>query len=243
MKPLFLSFVLPAYNEEDSINELLQRVTSSMKSVDANYELIFVVEGEDMTIDRLCEFKVNNPEININIFYQKKPLGLTNAFKKGFNNVSQESTHVVTMDVDLNHNPEELPLLIEKAKQGYNLVIGSRALKGSRTLNVPPLKMLLSKFSNFIFNKAFDIAVKDKTGGFRMIDTATVKEIFPLLKSQGFEGLMEFLLLANRAKKTFAEVPITMRFRKHGKSKVKLWPVGKSYLKLLLRRNKIRRGK
>ncbi|HLD33487.1 MAG TPA: glycosyltransferase [Candidatus Nanoarchaeia archaeon] len=239
-KEMFISFVLPAYNEEESIPELLARITTSMKSINSDYELVFVIEGTDNSLAILEEFKKANPKIRIKIFYEKEPRGIMNAFKFGFNNIAAEATHVVTMDVDLNHYPEELPRLIEKAKQGYNIVIGSRAIEGAKRLKVPLLKTILSKFSNFVFDKMFDIKVKDKSSGYRMFDAATIKEIAPLVEAKSFEGLMEILLIAANKKKTFIEVPITMIFRKYGESKVKLIPVGKGYLRLLLRRKKIR---
>lgn len=238
-KKMFISFVLPAYNEEDSITELLTRITKSMATITSNYEIVFVVEGNDGTVRKIKEFQKSSPA-RIYTYYQKEPRGLMKAFIFGFNSVSPETTHIITMDVDLNHYPEELPRLISKAEEGYNIVIGSRALKGGKTLEVPLLKRVLSKFSNYVFNKTFKIDVKDKTSGFRMMDSATVREVSPLVHSKGFEGLMEFLLIAANKKKTFAEVPITMIFRKHGISKVRLFPVGKGYLRLLLQRRKIR---
>jgi len=237
---MFISFVLPAYNEEESIPELLARITNSMKTIAADYELVFVIEGTDNSVDVIDEFKKAHPDLKIKVFYEREPRGIMNAFKLGFEKVSPEATHVVTMDVDLNHYPEELPRLIEKAKEGYNIVIGSRAIAGAKRLKVPFLKTILSKFSNFVFDKAFDIKVKDKSSGYRMFDAATIKEIAPLVQAKSFEGLMEILLIAANRKKTFAEVPITMIFRKYGESKVKLIPVGKGYLRLLLRRKDIR---
>ncbi len=173
--------------------------------------------------------------------YQKKALGLMGAFKKGFENVSKKTTHIVTMDVDLNHKPEELPRLIEKAMEGYNIVIGSRAVKNAKIKNVQMWKRILSKIVNFVFVVLFGIRTGDKTSGYRMIDIETIKEISPLVKSRGFEGLMEFLLIANRRKKTIAEVPITMIFRKYGESKLRFFRVSKGYLRLILKRNEIMR--
>jgi glycosyltransferase involved in cell wall biosynthesis len=240
---MYISFVLAAYNEEESVHELLTRITTSMKTITDQYELLFVVEGTDKTKENIEMFHTAHPELNIRVLYEKEPRGIMNAFKKGFSNVAPETTHVVTMDVDLNHYPEELPRLVEKAKQGVNVVIGSREMDGAKRMNVPWLKIVLSKFSNYVFNKAFNINVGDKTSGFRMIDIETIRQVAPQVEATSFEGLMEILLIASRENKTFAEVPITMVFRKHGESKVKLIPVGKGYARLLLRRNKILKRK
>ena len=235
MSTLFISYVLPAYNEEKNVLILMDRITSAMKDIKEEYEVIFVIEGKDQTYPILKKYQEEHPQIKMKLFYQPEPLGLTNAFKKGFENISDQSTHVVTMDVDLNHKPEELPLLIKKAKEGCNVVIGSRALEGAQVMNVPTWKRIISKFANTVFNKAFKIDVKDKTSGFRMIDAATIKEISPLVRAKNFEGLMEFLLIANYKNKSMAEVPITLTYRQHGETKFRLFNAGIGYARLLMK--------
>lgn len=235
MSKLFISYVLPAYNEEKNVLPLMERITSAMEDIKEEYEIIFVIEGTDQTFPILQKYQEEHPHLNMKLFYQPEPLGLTAAFKKGFENIAEKSTHVVTMDVDLNHKPEELPLLIKKAKEGYHVVIGSRALEGAQVMNVPVWKRMISKFANTVFNKAFKIEVKDKTSGFRMIDAQTIREIAPLVQARNFEGLMEFLLIANCRNKSMAEVPITLTYRQHGKTKFRLFNAGIGYTKLLLK--------
>ncbi len=235
MSKLFISYVLPAYNEEKNVLLLMERITSAMKDIKEEYEVIFVIEGTDQTYPVLQKYREEHLHLKMKLFYQPEPLGLTSAFKRGFENIAEESTHVVTMDVDLNHKPEELPLLIKKAKDGYNIVIGSRALAGAQVMNVPTWKRMISKFANTVFNKAFKIEVKDKTSGFRMIDAQTIREIAPLVEARNFEGLMEFLLIANCRNKSMVEVPITLTYRQHGETKFRLFNAGIGYAKLLLK--------
>ena len=235
MPKLFISYVLPAYNEEKNVLPLMESIASAIKNSKEEYEIIFVIEGNDQTYPLLQKYQEEHPQLKMKLFYQPEPLGLTNAFKKGFENIAEESTHVVTMDVDLNHKPEELPLLIKKAKEGYNVVIGSRALDGAQVMNVPTWKRIISKFANTVFNKAFKIEVKDKTSGFRMIDAQTIREIAPLVQARNFEGLMEFLLIANYRRKSMVEVPITLTYRQHGETKFRLFGAGVGYAKLLLK--------
>ncbi|MDP3698736.1 MAG: glycosyltransferase [Nanoarchaeota archaeon] len=243
MSKLFISYVLPAYNEEENVLLLMDKITSAMKDIKEEYEIIFVIEGTDQTYPLLLKYKEEHPEVSMRLFYQPEPLGLTYAFKKGFENIAEEATHVVTMDVDLNHKPEELPLLIKKAKEGYNVVIGSRALDGAQVMNVPAWKIMISKFANTVFNKAFNIEVKDKTSGFRMIDAETIKEVAPLVQAKNFEGLMEFLLIANYQNKSMAEVPITLIHRQFGETKFHLFKTGIDYARLLLKQKYRKRKK
>lgn len=206
-----------------------------MKDIKEKYEVIFVIEGKDQTYPLLLKYQEEHPDVSMRLFYQLEPLGLTNAFKKGFEHIAKEATHVVTMDVDLNHKPEELPLLLKKAKEGYNVVIGSRALAGAQVMNVPAWKIAISKFANAVFNKVFNIEVKDKTSGFRVMDAETVREVAPLVQAKNFEGLMEFLLIANYKNKSMAEVPITLIHRQFGETKFNLFKTGIDYARLLLK--------
>src|SRR3989338_6913517 len=235
---MFLSFVLAAYNEEENVLPLMDQITQEMRNILSDYEVVFVIEGKDQTYPILQQYQQEHPQIPIKLIYQAEPRGLTSAFKTGFENVSPQTTHVVTMDVDLNHKPEELSRFLPKAKEGYNIVIGSRALAGSAVNEVPLWKRAVSKIANTVFNKAFKINVKDKTSGYRMIDIGTIKEIAPLVQSRNFEGLMEFLLIANKKGKKIAEVPITLTYRQHGDTKFKLFHAGKGYVKLLLNINR-----
>lgn len=230
----FFSFVLPAYNEEKNVLPLMEKITAAMSSIGKPYEILFVIEGQDQTYPLLQEYQQKHPEIQLKLLYQPTPLGLMNAFKKGFVNISEQASHVITMDVDLNHDPQELPRLMEKSQAGYNIVIGSRALSESRVLAVPAWKRAVSKIANGVFNTVFKVGVKDKTSGFRIIDAQTIKEITPKLKTRNFEGLMEFLLLARKMNKTMAEVPITLTYRQYGETKFKLLHSGKDYAKLLI---------
>jgi len=239
METMYISFVLPAYNEEMNVLPLLKRLTNSMKNITKNYEILFVVEGNDNTLNILKKYKKEHPSMPLRYLYQKEQLGLMNAFKKGYNNVSPKTTHIVSLDVDLNQSPEEMPRLIKKSKEGYDIVIGSRYVPNSKVKDVHLWRRALSRVGNIFFRIAFNIKVGDKTCAYRMIDIRTIREIIPLVKSGGFEGLMEFILIANRKNKSIAEVPITMRLRKHGKSKLIVMKVFKGYFKLLMERSRI----
>ena len=111
MSALKISAVIPVYNEEEVIDEFSGRLLESLKETSDDYEIVFVVEGEDKTMEKLREFSSVNP--NVKLDYNQKRLGLGKAMKRGLSLVSHGTDHVLTMDADLNHRPEEIGKLLE----------------------------------------------------------------------------------------------------------------------------------
>src|SRR5690348_4379242 len=106
-----LEAVILLYNEEEVIDEFSDRLVKSLDNLGMNYEIIFVVEGTDATLDKVRAVANTNPRIRVD--YNEKRLGLGKAMKKGLGLVDPKSTLVLTMDADLNHDPEEIQSLLE----------------------------------------------------------------------------------------------------------------------------------
>lgn len=231
---MFLSIVIAVYNEERNVRELTERISSAVKKIESNYELIYVIDGEDKTYPIL--YKMQKQNRHLKLFHSVKPRGFANSFRKGFKEVSQKATHILTMDGDLNHQPEEISNLIETMnKLNADIVIGSRYIAKGRTFNVSLWKRCVSKFANLILEKALGIDIKDKTSGFRLYKSKVIESILPNLICQNFEFLMEILILAKRNKYKIVECPINFKMRIYGKSKFQLLRAGMGYLRLLLR--------
>ena len=226
-----LSVVIAAYNEEKNIGELTSRLITVLDLNKIPFQILYVVEGEDKTIDVLKEYC--KKEKRIRFFYNPKPSGLGRAFKKGLLNIPKEATHVLTMDADLNHQPEELPLFFDAMnKTKADMVIGSRYIPGGSINSFPYHKRIISKFTNFFVALVTGIRTKDKTTNYRLytrraIDCIAQKMFFP-----GFECVVEMLLIAVKYNFKIIEVPIQFKWRIHGKSKLKIFKTGMGYLKL-----------
>src|SRR5579871_5807630 len=103
---MLISVVIAAYNEAENIGPLTQRLVNTLDAMPGvRWELIYVIEGEDETRAIATAMAAERPEIRI--LYQAQPSGLGNAFRKGFDAVSADADLVITMDADLNHQPEE----------------------------------------------------------------------------------------------------------------------------------------
>jgi len=103
---LKISTVIMLYNEEEVIDEFSARLIKSLEALNQAYEVIFVVEGTDATLQKVSELAKWNPRVRVE--YHEKRLGLGKATKKGLSLVDPKSDYVLTMDSDLNHDPEEI---------------------------------------------------------------------------------------------------------------------------------------
>ncbi len=123
IKKRLISFVLPVYNEQDSLQELHQKITKAMKNELNDYELIFVNDGStDNSFDILREIRRKDKRIRIIQF--RKNFGKSAAYSAGFHNARGEI--IITLDADLQNEPSEIPLFIDKINEGYDMVVGWR---------------------------------------------------------------------------------------------------------------------
>ena len=228
-----LSVVIAAYDEVENVEPLFQRLCSALDDLDAEREVIFVVEGEDGTREALLDLADDAPWVRV--LYQRRPTGLGEAFRRGFDAVSEDSDFVVTLDADLNHQPEEIAALLEPAVNGEaDVVVGSRFADGSGVEGVPLWKRLLSGSVNRLMQHVFDLHVADKTSGFRVYRAEVLRRIRHSFSDFAF--LPEILIKARELGLRTVERPIRFVFRTRGRSKMGFVSNSSSYLRLMARR-------
>lgn len=226
-----ISSVVIAYNEKGNADVLAKRLYNVFNKLGVDFEMIFVVQGNDGTFEDL---KALPKEYNLKLFYNEKPLGIKVPFKLGFDNVSSDATHVLTMDADLNHQPEEIPLFINALKEtGADIIIGSRYIKGGDMVGMPSWKKALSRSVNVFMSFFYGLKVHDKTSGYRLCKKEVVDVVKEELISRNFEYYPEFLIRAAKHNFSMVEVPILFKFRIAGKSKLKIMKNLKGYLRLI----------
>lgn len=237
-----LAVVIAAYDEEENAEVLTRRLHETLSGLPGwTWEIVYVVEGRDRTREILERLAAELG--NIRVLYEEEPSGIGNAFRRGFAAVPEGTDWVVTMDADLNHQPEEIPRLLESARAiGSDILIGSRFLNQSRVDGTPLWKRLLSGTLNLLMRFRYGLRVKDKTSGFRVYRGDALR--FLEFENDAFAFLPEILILARRAGLVLAEEPIHFIFRKEGRSKMGIWDTSVSYLTLLstARRSAARRS-
>ena len=208
-----LAIVLPTYNEKENVEELLERVEKSLKGMD--FEVVIVDDNSpDGTAD-LAE-KIGRRYGNVRVLRRKGKLGLASAVLDGA--AITDADIVGVLDSDLQEPPEFLPALYNRLKEGHDIVIGSRYVKGSRIECWGFRRKLISKAAVMMAHMALPETrgIKDPSNGFFMFRKRVIKDA--MLNPKGFKVLMELLVRGNRG--SVSEVPFDYVGRKRGKSKL-----------------------
>ncbi|MFH0714647.1 MAG: glycosyltransferase [Candidatus Diapherotrites archaeon] len=226
-----IAVVLPAYNEKGNIGILARRLQTVFSHLRISYELIVVLDGEDGSKEELEA--LHDPNLRIN--YSKERRGVARALRIGFDAVPKNADYVLTMDADLNHQPEELSKFLAAIKQpGVDIVIGSRRVEGGK-MQQTALKKFISWVANEVFGALFGLKVKDITSGYRLMKRKAVEDLKGRLVSTEYEIYPEFLIRAAQQKYGMVEVPIDFKIRVRGTSKMDMKSAGVKYAKLVFK--------
>jgi dolichol-phosphate mannosyltransferase len=231
---MYVSVVIAAYNEERNIGPLTERLIRTLESMSgARWELIYIIDGTDESVTVAQRFAQRWPAIRI--LHQPEPRGLGHAFRRGFAAVSPESTLVVTLDADLNHQPEEIPRLVAAIESRHaDLVVGSRKVGGSMIEGFPAWKRALSGSVTWLMRRVMNVPIRDLTSGFRVYRADVVRRF--TFVNDGFAFLPEILIWAHKAQYRIVEEPILFTARTEGRSKMRILPTAASYVSFFLRR-------
>lgn len=227
-----VSAVIPLYNEEEVIDEFSSRLVTSLEKLGIDYEIIFVIEGTDATMQKVSLLSKTNPRIRID--YNEKRLGLGKALKKGLEMVDSHSNYVLTMDSDLNHDPEEIDRLLEASKSA-DVVCGCRSKTRGLVQELPLFKRMISASTNWTLRRVFRMKSTDITSGFRIYTTKAVESVREELIAKNFEVTAEILIRARKKGFSITEVPISFKRRPRGTSKLSFLKSGVGYVVLLFR--------
>jgi len=201
------SIVLPTFNEQDNLSELYNRVSSAMSRLSQDYEIIFVDDGStDQT--RAILRGLHSQDRHVLVVRLRKNAGQSSALAAGFKNVSGEI--IISMDADLQNDPSDIPKLLEKLEEGYDVVCGWRRRRDDPYLS----KKLPSKVSNLLARRLSGVSIHDFGCTFRAYKRQVVRDLV-------LYGELHRFVPALAAWKgyTIGEVEVAHLARKHGKSK------------------------
>jgi len=169
MKELFVSIVIPVFNERDSLEPLMARINHVLKEMKVNYEVLFVDDGStDGSFEVLCKLRERNP--GVGIIQLRRNFGKSAALSAGF--WAAQAPVIVTMDADLQDRPEEIPKLLAKLEEGYDMVLGWRKNRRDKIF-----KRWSSKVFNSVVSALSGVKLHDMNTGLKAMRREVAQEL------------------------------------------------------------------
>jgi len=201
-----ISIVIPAYNEEESLNALFEDLYPVMTGMDRSFEIIFINDGsKDSTLGILYDFYVSHPEVRI--IDLNGNFGQHMAIMAGFEHVRGEI--IITLDADLQNPPEEIPNIVAKMDEGHDLVGTYRIGRQD-----PMFRKVASKLVNKLTNRIAKLNIRDYGCMLRGYSRRIIEIINISKESTTFIPALGQKFAANSI-----EIPVAHREREMGTSK------------------------
>ena len=203
---IYLSIIVPLLNEEENIDKLVPRIVETGSKFDFEYEIILVDDGStDGSWQRIVDLQKHYPQLRgIKL---KRNYGQTSAMVAGFENAAGRI--IITMDGDMQNDPADMPLLLEKIDQGYDIVSGWRKDRKDHFSRVLP-----SKIANKIISISTGVRLNDYGCSLKAYRADCIKAINAYGEMHRF-----FPAIASMTGARVTEIPVNHFERKYGVSK------------------------
>ena len=226
-----LSIIIPAYNEEGSIEKTIKEIYNILVNEKIQHEILVVNDkSSDKTLE-LLEF-LSKEIKTLKHYTNPGPNGFGFAIRYGLDKFSGDC--VAIMMADLSDSPNDLVLFYKKmVEDNLDCVFGSRFIKGGKTVDYPPLKKLINRIANFIIRILIGISYNDTTNAFKLYKREAIEGIKPII-SPHFNLTIELPLKAIIRGFSYGVVPNSWKNRQHGVSKLKIREMGSRYFFILM---------
>lgn len=217
-----ISVTIPVYNEEKNINELYVKLIKTLTGMACDFEIVFVNDGSsDASAVRLNE--LSEKDTRVKVIHFTRNFGQTAAMMAGFDHASGDI--IIPMDADLQNDPEDIPKLVAKLAQGFDLCSGWRKNRKDNTFR----KVFVSKIANKLVSKISGVKLKD----YGCTLKAYRKKIIKGVRLYG--EMHRFIpIYASWEGARITELPVKHHARIHGKSKYGLERTIKVLLDLIV---------
>jgi len=210
--------IVPTYNEKENVETLVTQLLALPVALRVIVVDDHSPDGTGEIADRLA---LENSG-RVDVIHRAGKLGLGTAYIAGFKQALAGGADLIcTMDADFSHNPRYIPSLVDKIGQGYDLVIGSRYVRGGGASGCTFDRKLLSWGANAFARTVLSLNAHDTTAGFRCYRRAVLEGLgLDEIKASGYSFLIEMLYRVQRQGWRVGEVPIIFENRRLGTSKV-----------------------
>ena len=204
-----LSLVMPAYNEEDNIDLVVERVDAVVKRLGLDYELIVVDDGSiDNTRSRVNDYAKNNGHVKVVGYINNVGKGFV--LRTGFSHAVGDL--VIFIDSDADIDPNQVMRYVDALKQA-DVVVASKWHPQSK-VETPFIRRFLSHGFNFLVKLLVGLRLSDTQTGLKTIRRGAFLGVFPRLSVKRYAFDVEMLALANLLGLRVVELPIHIRIRK-----------------------------
>ena len=216
-----LSVIVPIFNEEDSVGPLVDAIVTALDPLDIDYEILLVDDGSsDLTVPRVRDIIATDHRVELLRF--QRNYGQTAAMTAGLE--CARGKFLVTMDGDLQNDPADIPAMLAKLKEGYDLVVGWRMKRQDKWLS----RKLPSMLANRIIGRVTGLPIRDNGCSLKVYRADVIKRVPLYSDMHRFIPAMTIPMGAR-----VAEVGVRHHARQFGASKYGLSRVFKVLLDLL----------
>jgi dolichol-phosphate mannosyltransferase len=210
--------IIPTYNECENLPLLVPRVLEQ----DPRIEILVVDDASPDGTGRIAD-ELAESEPRLHVLHRSQKDGLGAAYRAGFSRALELGADtIVQMDADFSHPPDILPRFLEGIEQ-FDVVMGSRYLRGITVVNWPIERILISYFGNWYVRRVTGMPVSDTTGGFRCIRRGVLENIgFERIRSNGYAFQVEINFRIVSSGASVEEIPFFFLDRTRGTSKLTL---------------------
>ena len=220
--PIELSIIVPLYNEEDNVAPMVEAIRTAVRGLDREVEIVLVDDGSrDETLLRAEALPRRDGRTRLRIVAFRRNYGQTAAMAAGIEHA--RGRVLITMDGDLQNDPADIPLFLEKIEEGYDLVVGWRFNRQDHWSRVLP-----SKVANWLIGKATGVPIKDNGCSLKAYRADLIKAIPLYSEMHRFIPAMSSLGGAR-----IAEIKVRHHPRRFGSSKYGFSRIYKVFLDLL----------
>lgn len=233
-----ISIIIPAYNEAFRVTKTLNSISQYFAGKSYDYEIIVVNDGSSDATKKIVE-NLNIPHLTI--LTNQKNYGKGYSVKRGL--LYAKGNYRLFVDADNATPIETTEILLEFARQRYDIVIGSRSINGARVVHYQPLhRRWLGILYSFLVHFIIDLReIHDTQCGFKLLSQKAAEHVLSQCTINGWTFDVEMLVIAKRLGYKIKEVPVT--WKDQPKTKVKFWGMVEAIFDLLVIRKRIAENK
>ena len=212
----FCSIVIPSYNEASQIRSTLETIKAYMDSTTHKWEIIVVNDGSQDDTEKIVKlFSLSEPRVQIVTISHS---GKGWAVKTGMSKAKGKLRFMC--DADLSMPINEIDNFFTEIAKGYDVVVGSREISGSKRFNEPKIRHLMGRVFNFFAKTVSLTNFNDTQCGFKCFKETAAEYIFPQQTTKGFAFDIEILKLAKKGEFRITEIPIIWYHKRPSKLKI-----------------------